>query len=160
MKYIGIFLVLVAAVTVSRDYSTYMKKRALECKDFLAFIAHMRIQVGCFLRPVKELALGFSSPSLEKAGFIGYLESSDSILSAYRKCEADLSLSEEEKSVLDRLFLSFGEGYLDDGIRLIDASYSDMERLYKKLCEEKTKNTRLVTALSVTAALGVVIFVI
>ena len=70
MKYIGIFLLLIAAAATSREYSKYMKKRALECKAFLSFIAHMRVQVGCFLRPVKELAAGFSSPMLEKAGFI------------------------------------------------------------------------------------------
>ena len=89
---------LIAAAATSREYSKYMKKRALECKAFLSFIAHMRVQVGCFLRPVKELAAGFSSPMLEKAGFIRALGDSDCILSAYKRCEPALSLSEEEKA--------------------------------------------------------------
>ena len=151
---------LTSAAVISREYSKYMEKRMLECRDFLAFIAHMRIQVGCFLRPVKELAAGFSSPALEKAGFVSYLESADSILSAYRQCEANLSLSEEEKSVLNTLFSSFGAGYLDDGMKLIESAYSGMEILCGRLAEEKTKNTRLVTTLSVTLALGIIIFVI
>ena len=160
MKYIGILLVLVAAAVISHEYSRHMEKRAEECRDFLEFIAHMRVQVGCFLRPVKELATGFSSPMLEKAGFIDSLKSSDCILSAYRHCESNLSLSDEEKEVLNTFFSSFGEGYLDDGIRLIDSVYKNMEGLYGKLLEEKTKNTRLVTTLSVTMALGIIIFVI
>lgn len=160
MKYIGIFLLLIAAAATSREYSKYMRKRALECKAFLSFIAHMRVQVGCFLRPVKELAAGFSSPVLEKAGFIRALGDSDCILSAYKRCEPALSLSEEEKSALGSFFSSFGEGYLDDGMKLIEGAYSDMSKLYEKLCAEKTKNTRLVTALSATSALGIIIFVI
>ncbi len=160
MKYVGILLILVAACAISREFSKQMAKRTGECKDFLAFIAYMRIQVGCFLRPVKELGEGFSSPALENAGFMDSLANSDCIFDAYKKCEANLSLSSQEKEVLETLFSSFGEGYLDDGIKLIDASYSAMEKLYSKLCEEKAKNTRLVTALSVTAALGIIIFVI
>ena len=82
MKYVGILLLLAAAALVSRDYCGYMNKRSLECKDFLAFIAHMRIQVGCFLRPVKKLGEGFSSPSLEKAGFLDSLSDSERIIDA------------------------------------------------------------------------------
>ena len=160
MKYIGILLVLAAAVFVSRDYTNYINKRSVECKDFLAFIAHMRIQVGCFLRPVKMLGEGFTSSALEKAGFISALSDSDCILDAYKKCEPNLSLSAEEKALLDNFFSSFGEGYLDDGLKLIESSYSGMERLYKNLCEEKAKNLKLVTALAVTFALGIIIFVI
>ena len=160
MKYVGILLILISAIATSREFSKHINKRAAECKDFLAFIAHMRIQVGCFLRPVKNLGEGFSSPALEKSGFISALAESDCISDAYKKCEQKLSLSSEEKETLNTLFSSFGGGYLDDGIKLIDNCYSSMERLYMRLCEEKTKNTRLVTALSVTTALGIIIFVI
>ena len=160
MKYIGILLILTAAVAISREFSKYMNKRVAECKDFLAFIAHMRIQVGCFLRPAKELGSGFSSHALERVGFIESLGESDSVFEAYKKSEPKLSLSDEEKRTLNTLFSSFGEGYLEDEMKLIESSYSAMEKLYSRLCEEKTKNTRLVTALSVTAALGIVIFVI
>ena len=160
MKYVGILFVLFAAIIVSRDYSSYMQKRSAECKDFLAFIAHMRIQVGCFLRPVKKLGEGFSSPALEKSGFLDSLSESERILDAYKNCEANLSLSAEEKNLLTDFFSSFGEGYLDEGVKLIESSYSGMERLYQRLCEEKAKNTKLVTSLSVTLALGIIIFMI
>ncbi len=160
MKLIGIFLLLAAAFVTSREYSKYMEKRMLECKAFLSFIAHMRVQVGCFLRPVKELATGFSSPPLEKVGFVHALRDSEGIFAAYKRCESALSLSEEERTVLNTFFSSFGEGYLDDGIRLIDAAYSDMNKLHEKLCEKKANNTRLVTVLSATSALGIIIFVI
>lgn len=151
---------LMASFFISREYCRYINKRVLECRDFVAFISHMRIQVGCFLRPVKELAIGFSSESLDRAGFIDALSNSENISEAYLKCEPSLSLSEEEKEVLSGFFSSFGEGYLDEQVKLIDSVYQRMEELYSKLCREREKNTRLFVAISVTAALGFVIFVI
>ena len=160
MKYAGILCVLFAAVFVSAEYSGYMNKRTAECRGFLAFISHMRIQVGCFLRPAKELARGFSSESLEKAGFIEALHNCENISEAYSKCEGELSLSHEEKGVLSDFFSSFGDGYLDQQIKLIESAHAKMEGLCTKLTAERVKNTRLVSAISVTLALGVIILII
>ena len=160
MKYIGILLVLLSAFFYSREYTRYMKKRLSECEGFLAFIAHMRIQVGCFLRPTKELSAGFSSEPLSDSGFLYALSECENIYEAYKKTESRLSLSKEERCILETLFSSVGEGYLDDGIKLIDSSFSAMEKLTEKLREECRKNIKLVCAISVTAALGLIIFVI
>ena len=160
MKYVGILCVLVASVLISGEYCRYMNKRVLECRDFVSFISHMRIQVGCFLRPVRELAIGFSSESLDRTGFLEALTYSQNISEAYSKCEPYLSLSSEEREVLSGFFSSFGDGYLDEQIKLIDSTYSRMEELYLRLSGERVKNTRLVSTISVTAALGFIIFVI
>ena len=85
---------------------------------------------------------------------------SENISEAYSKCESGLSLSSEERELLSGFFSSFGEGYLDEQVRLIDSLYPKMEGLYLKLCGERVKNTRLVSVISLTAALGFIIFVI
>ena len=160
MKYVGILCVLAASVLISGEYSRYMNKRVLECRDFVSFISHMRIQVGCFLRPVKELGIGFSSESLAGSGFLEALSHSENISEAYSKCEPSLSLSSEEREVLCDFFSSFGDGYLDEQLKLIDSAHSRMQELYLRLSTERVKNTRLVSTVSVTAALGFIIFVI
>ena len=160
MKYIGIFLVLLAALTFSREYARYMRKRLRECEGFLSFINHMKIQVGCFMRPVRELSFGFSSSPLSEIGFIDSLEKSDGIYEAYKEVEPKLSLSQNEKEVLELLFFSVGNCYLDEGIKMIENAHARTEVLYSSLSEECPKNIKLVTALSVTAALGFFIFVI
>ena len=73
MKYIGIFAVLLAAMAGAREFSRIKKKQTRECRDFLAFISHLRVQVGCFLRTPRELAANFSSESLRECGFLGAL---------------------------------------------------------------------------------------
>ena len=134
-----------------------MKKRLGECEGFVAFISYMRIQIGCFLRPVKDLCEGFSSEPLSKCGFLAALGTHSDIYEAYKLSEPSLSLSKEEKGVLATLFSSIGSGYLTESINIIDSSLVKMESLEKHLRTELVKNVKLVAALSVTAALGIVI---
>lgn len=160
MKYIGIIAVLLSAVIISKEYSSFVNKRLSECRDFLRFIEHMKIQVGCFLRPSNELAKGFSSGSLSDAGFLGALENGESLYGAYKVAEPNLSISEEERDVLETLFSSVGECYLDEGVKLIDASHTKFENLYHKDRAECPKNAKLTSVISVTAAIGFLILVL
>ena len=160
MKYIGIIAVLVAAIAAAAEFSRTKKKHLSECRDFLAFISHLRIQLGCFLRTPRELGSNFSSEALSKSGFLGALEDGADFSEAFRRAKPNLSLSREESEVLDTLFSSLGEGYLEDGIKIIDASYSRLEPLYRERSAECQKSMKLASALSVTGALGFLILVI
>ena len=160
MKYIGIFAVLLASALGAGEFSKNRKKQVCECRDFLAFISHLRIQLGCFLRTPKELAASFSSEALTEAGFLGALVEGADFLSAFESAVPRLSLSREECEILRTLFSSLGNGYLDNGIRIIDSSYSRLEPLYRELSAECKKSIKLASALSVTGALGFLILVI
>ena len=120
----------------------------------------MKIQVGCFLRPANELVRGVNSKSLSALGFTEALLAGATLSDAYRVAEPRLSLSEEEREVLNGLFSSIGECYLDDGVRLIDAAEKRLDALYRKNKTECRKNARLVTVVTVTAAIGFLILVL
>lgn len=160
MKYFGIFLLIIAASSFAREYTVYMKRRLSQCRDFLSFISHMRICVGCYLLPSDELWRGFESDELSAVGFLDSVKSGDGIFSAYKKCEGNLSLSREEKSVLSELFSSLGEGYLEDGMHLIRASEERMQELYRALYEDFPRCVKLAATLSLTAAIGISILII
>ena len=160
MKYIGIFAVLLATAAGAREYSRVRKKHLAECRDFLAFVSHLRIQLGCFLRTPRELASSLSSPALVECGFLGALGDGADFLGAFKLARPKLSLSREECEVLEMLFSSLGEGYLENGIKIIDASYSRLEPLYRELSANCQKSIKLASALSVTGALGFLILVI
>lgn len=160
MKYIGIFAVLLAAAAGAREFSRIKKKHLRECRDFLAFISHLRIQLGCFLRTPRELAASFSSEALSASGFLGALGEGADFISAFEAARPRLSLSGEEEELLHTLFSSLGEGYLEDGMKIIDSSYLRLESLYRELSAESKKSIRLASALSVTGALGFLILVI
>ena len=160
MKYLGIFAVLLSAMAGAREFSRNKKKHACESRDFLAFISHLRVQVGCFLRTPCELVENFSSEALKACGFLDSLAEGTDFLLAFELASPHLSISREESEILRTLFSSLGEGYLESGIKIIDASYARLEPLYREISGECQKSARLASALSVTGALGFLILVI
>ena len=160
MKYIGFFVILLSVLIFSDSYSKHTKKRLLEYEGFLSFISHVRLQMSCFLKPTKRLAEGFYSKPLAESGFLEYIGECENIYEAYKKAENRLSLSKEEREILSALFSSFGEGYLNDELQLIDAYRSQLEEGYLRLKSDAPKSSKLVSTLSVTAAVGFLILVI
>lgn len=110
--------------------------------------------------PSDELWRGFESEELSAVGFLDAVKSGEGIFSAYKKCEGKLSLSREEKCVLSELFSSLGEGYLEDGMRLIRASEEKMQQLHRALSEDLPRCVKLAATLSLTAAIGISILII
>ena len=153
----GLFVIVIAALAASREYSRRVRKRVCECERFLEFIRHIRIQVGCFMRPPSELGCGFSGREIE--GFVGRI-ATDGILTAYENAEPTFSLSVDERDALRELFSSLGSGYLDDELKRIDSTCEKFEKLYNELKERASKDVKLASVLSATAALGVFIIII
>lgn len=160
MKYIGAFIIIIASVLMSGEYSRYIKKRAEQCEEFLSFIGYMRIQISCFLRPSREIAKGFSGKELERIGFLKAVNNGESLYGAYKATEKLLALTQGELEILENLFSSLEECYLDDGIRIIDSCYKEMEKACIKIREERTKNVKLAATLSVTASIGFLILIL
>ncbi|MBO7304493.1 MAG: stage III sporulation protein AB [Clostridia bacterium] len=160
MRYFGLFIIVFAAAAVSWEYAKHMKKRFRECEGFLFFFEHMRIGISSFLHSPRKLSEGFSSDALRSVGFLPALAESDDVLEAYKKAEGSLSLSREERGVIEELFSSVGSCYLSDALRLIDRASEKMKVRRAALAAEYPKNVRLFTSISVTCALGIVILLI
>ncbi len=153
-------MILLSVWIFSDSYSKHTKKRLLEYEGFLEFISHVRLQMSCYLKPARQLAEGFYSKPLADSGFLEYIGKCESISEAYRRAEGRLSLSKEERKLLSGLFSSLGEGYLHDELKLIDAYRSQLEEGFFRLKKDAPKNSKLISTLSVTAAVGFLILVI
>ena len=160
MRYLGFFIIVLAAAAVSREYARYMKKRLSECEGFLKLFEYMRIKISSFLDSPRKIAEGFDSDALRSVGFLSALSESGDTLLAYRKIEGGLSLSREERGVVEELFSSVGSCYLEDAVRLIGAASEKMKGRQVALAVECPRNIRLFTSLAVTCALGIVILLV
>lgn len=160
MKYIGFVLILLSVLIFSDSYSKHVKKRLSECEGFLEFIAHVRLQMSCYLKPPRALSEGFYSEPLSKSGFLQYVGECESIYEAYKRAETRLSLSDEERGILEKLFSSLGSGYLNDELKLLDAYGSLLDEAYESLKKEAPKSAKLISTVSVTVAIGFLILVI
>ena len=157
MKLLGFFMIAAAAIAASLEYSKRVRKRLRESECFLEFIRHMRIQLGCFMRPPCDLGRGFSSCEID--GFVSGI-SDNGIRAAYESAESGLSLSPNEKDILRGLFSSVGSGYLEDELKRIDKAEDAFLREYNDFKARAAKDVKLVSALSATAAVGIFIIII
>ncbi len=160
MQYIGQISVMLAFLLLSREYTKYMKKRVRECEELLSFIAHLRTELGCYLSPVREAALSFDSPILNAVGFSDAVKNTENLYLAYQKIKKRLSISEEESKPLEALFSSLGKGYLEDEIKLICVCEEKVQKNVEEITRQAPKNIKLISTLSVTAAIGFFILII
>ena len=160
MRYIGLFLVMLSSLAFSREYTRYMQKRVRECEAFLDFIGHLRMELSCYLRPLREAAGGFSSDALTEVGFFEAVNSTGNIYEAFSRTRRRLSLSDEELMPLESLFSSLGHSYLDEELKLINMCEENMRSVTEKIKRESPKSIKLISTLSVTAAIGFFILVI
>ena len=153
-------MILLSVLIFSDSYSKHTKKRLLEYEGFLSFIYHVRLQMSCYLKPTRRLAEGFYSKPLADSGFLEYIGECENIYEAYKRAESRLSLSKDERELLLGLFSSLGDGYLNDELKVIDAYRSRLEEGFSQLKRDAPKNSKLISTLSVTAAVGFLILVI
>ena len=126
-------------------------------EELFRFVLHIRVQISCFLRPPSELARGFCSLLLEESGFLSDIGGGMNILQAFNKLALRENISEEGERALRDLFSSMGKGYLEDEIRLIDSALSVLSPLVEKERSGALRDSRLISTLSASFALGVII---
>ena len=120
MKLFGLLFLLLGALSLSREYSGYTKKRLAECEEFIAFIKHMRLSLKCFLKPPREIARTFQGDAIKP--FLDMLEKEENMALAFEASKPCFSLSPEEEKVLTELFSSIGSCYAEDGVHLLEAA--------------------------------------
>ena len=158
MKLLGLALLLICALVISREYSRYLKKRIAECEGFISLITHMRLEMKCFLRPPRDIGRGFESTAINS--FISALEGEESVYLAYSKSRPSFSLTVEERAPLEELFSSIGVCYADDGVRLIDEALERLEELRGRLTSDGLRGARVFKTVSAAVSVGLFILFI
>lgn len=160
MKTVGIYTLLFAFFLVSRELTARRKRRSAVFEECYRFIQHTRLQIGCYLKPVCELSLGFESKALSEAGFLDRLENGCSLQEALKASSLRRDLGDAGYRILWSLFSALGSGYMDDEVKLIDECSSSFLRLLEAERSEAPRGLRLIRTLCGAAALGIIIFAV
>ena len=160
MKYIGIILFMGAVMFFSDEYRKRAWRELSEAEDFLSFISHIRLQMGCFLAEPKDFFQNFSSENFDRIDFGSLVASGMSLSEAFSAVSEQLSLREEDKDTLGELFSRLGDGYLDDGIKLLDSTYQRFEKRCESIRAETKKNSRIVAVTSASISVGVLLLIL
>lgn len=159
LKLVGMLIFLSGILLVCRELTVRRKRRLAICEELGMLISHIRLQIGCFLRPLDELLVGYSSDLLEETGFLRKAKN-EGLSAAFRNMKASLPLTKEEKAVIERLFSSLGAGYMQDEIKLIDAANAEFNTLLERNRASLTSDIKLHNTLLTAAAIGLVIFLV
>ena len=127
MKYIGAMLVISSVMLFF--YSLYKRReeRLLLEKEALRLVLHIKRELSCFSRPIKDALLSFESEMLSKKGFYGCIRESNKIKLSVLEFFKREKLSHNALSILERYFMS-GSEYLSsesDRITLAAREYSE-----------------------------------
>ena len=158
LKLVGICILLFASILISRELISRRKRRLVLCEELLRFVSFLRLQIGCFLRPVSEVVALFRSDEFSACGFFP-LDSGD-LGHAFSSSDAPEIVGAECARVACSLFSSLGSGYLDDEVKLIDAHRAQLSELVDKEREETVRQVRLIRTLTAAISLGVIILII
>ncbi|MBO5879679.1 MAG: hypothetical protein J6Q68_03935 [Clostridia bacterium] len=159
MKAIGIVFIMGVALIFSYERIKKRQQSLAVIEELYRFIESMRVEIGCYLRPISEIQNTFPSEYLASLGFFKDA-ASVGILSAYLKLEGKNAFTDEEKKILRHHFSRMGKGYADDEIKLIDTTLASLgEILEKKRAAAPVYKKLVVTLCSAAASALIILFI-
>lgn len=158
MRYLGVTLIFLAALGISRALCARFRRRLCEGEGFCSLLRFMRGELTRYARPVNEWCRTFSDEALEQCGFLPHLRAHGDLAAAYRA--ASLSVGEEERKILEPLFSSFGRSYREEEIAALSAAESSLAKLLASRAEETSRTERAIKTVSAAASLTLVLLLL
>ncbi len=158
LKYLGLIMLALAGIFISREYEKKERKRLFELAEFVRLLEHIRLKISCFLAPKTDWLSDFKSDSEELSDFLSRAEN-HTLAESFISVRDKLSLG-AEREILSRLFASLGKGYKDGEIELLDLALSELSGAESRLSEECEKNVKTVKVLAAAISLGLIILLI
>ena len=159
MKYVGAVLLILGALAVCKLYTAYMNVRLKEHTEYLRLLKHLRNKISCYLVPIEEAVLGFSSECLAQNSFFSSLKAGADAKEAYQRARENSLLSLEADRLLTELFSDFGAGYFDTEIKKMDFAIEKLSAICEEERLESQKKIKLVGTLIFASVFGFIILI-
>ena len=112
MKIVGMLFIIASAIVFSFERAVAEERRLKALEEIYRFILRLGVDIGCYLKPISDIADDFSSQLLSSLGFFEEIKRSG-VYSAYLTLDSQIRFSDEAKRVLDGFFSMLGNGYAD-----------------------------------------------
>ena len=160
MRWIGFLLIAITLNYIRVQYVARAKESVLECEEIFSFISLLQIEIGCYLKPISKIAEAYSSPILERCGFLPSLRAGEGAYTAFLSSCGTLSFSEEESALIAAAFYTLSEGDIHDGTEALAHAAGRLEEILSELKGRCKRDIKLASTLSVTLTLGVLLLLI
>jgi hypothetical protein len=160
MIYIGAFIVIFAAFSVWRCYSSFLLEE-LDCtRAFLGALSDYREKMKCYLRSPVDWAKDYLQSASPIADFLGRVRDGELLITAYTDSREGYYLPKNADEVLKSCFSRLGEGYLETELEVIEGAVAELSQIEKGMADEIGKRQRASGALLGAFAVGLVILVL
>jgi len=156
-KLFGACAILISALLISLEIKHSSEKRVLQCRELLRLISYAEARLKCYLSPVCEWCVGFSSDVLSECGVIidGKLATAEEIMRS-----RSLLLMPDERRVLCDFLSSVGCEYAEAELRRTAELESYFSGVVAENEREVPRRVKCFAVILVAISLGLVILMI
>lgn len=141
-----------------REYRRHLRNRVEECESFLSFIEYMQREIGCRLRPARELLREYRDEVLRRVGFLG--EDVKDTASAYAACEDKLSVGKAGRRILGKLFSDLGKSYKEGTLLALSEAKAALREYTEEVRESAANDVKLMAALIFGGVAGLLLLIL
>lgn len=157
-RYTGAVLILFSAVLLALFYKRYVERGIRERESFLSLIDCLRVRIDCYLSTLVEVFKDFKDEAIEP--FLRRVREGESPESAFAGTHTLFAIGKGGIEILSRLFGMIGREYKAGVIASVDTARAAFTEYSAKQLEEGKKSVKLICALLLGGALGLVILLI
>lgn len=160
IRTVGMGLIFVAMLTVSRYIEAGRLRRLREEEAWLRFLSALHRELSCYARPLSAFAATYEDETLGAVGFPDRLREAATLGDALCAVRGRLSSSPPFLRVLETFGASFGRGYRDGELRALAVAIDEAGAIYKKEEEDAPRRRRLSRTLCVSLSLAIVMLLL
>ena len=154
LKGLGGLILLAASVGYGQARIAEEKRRRGELEALIALVSVIRGEIGALSRPLSDIWASFSSPALEKNGFLPALRR-DGFVRAL--AAADWRLTEDERAPLLPFAASLGKTYREEQVALCRRTEEKLGAVLSALEKNGAEREKLWRTLPPLAALSAIL---
>lgn len=160
LKYVGAAAVLGCAYLAARRYRKFLLRRVEECESFLKLIEHIKGEISCFLSPVGEVLSNYCDEALSEVGLLTGTAQGMSLYDAYKGCEGKLSVGDEAREILERLFSELGKKYKNETVAALGRAEETLSAYTARVKDRMRDDMKLAAALIFGGAMGLLLLLL
>lgn len=157
MIYIGAFIVILAAFSAWRCYSSFLVEELTDTRAFLSALGDYREKMKCYLRSPVDWASDYLQNAPRISDFLGRVCEGDRLITAYTGSRVGYYLPKRVDEVLESCFSRLGDGYLETEVELVESAIRELSAIEHGMADELFKRRRASGALLGALAVGLVI---
>ncbi len=157
-KIFGSGSLILSALIMYLEMQRYEKLKLGQINSFILLIEYIKNQIECFLLPIDKILQGCSSDMIESCGIKADYKKAEKLQDLIDKTE--FYCNNECIELIKQFAKDFGQGYMQEQLRLCDYYSGELIKEREKLKEKSIKERKLRLALCLCASLSLILLLI